>query len=100
MWLDVLALAPQPDKLTQAVDAIKRNLARQTRLVNDLNDAAKISSGGLEVRLEPLDLVALLKRHIDAWQLLAIGKQLTLHHRIELGSRTHRGGSRAVCRKP
>ena len=83
MWLDVLALAPQPDKLTQAVDAIRRNLARQTRLVNDLNDAAKISSGGLEVRLEPLDLVALLKRHIDAWQLLAIGRQLTLQHRIE-----------------
>ena len=44
MWLDVLALAPQPDKLTQAVDAIRRNLARQTRLVNDLNDAAKISA--------------------------------------------------------
>ena len=52
MWLDVLALAPQPDKLTKAVEAIKRNLARQTRLVNDFNDAAKISSGGLEVRLE------------------------------------------------
>ena len=83
MWLDVLALAPQPDKLTQAVDAIKRNLARQTRLVNDLNDAAKISVGSLEVRLEPVDLVALLKRHIDTWQLLAIGRQLTLQHRIE-----------------
>ena len=83
MWLDVLALAPQPDKLTQAVDAIRRNLARQTRLVNDLNDAAKISSGGLEVRLEPVDLVGLLKRHIDTWQLLAIGRQLTLQHRIE-----------------
>jgi len=83
MWLDVLALAPQPDKLTQAVDAIRRNLARQTRLVNDLNDAAKISSGGLEVHLEPVDLVELLKRHIDTWQLLAIGRQLTLQHRIE-----------------
>jgi len=83
MWLDVLALAPQPEKITQAVDAIRRNLARQTRLVNDLSDAAKISSGRLEVRLEPLDCVALLKQHIDAWQLLAIGRQLTLQHRIE-----------------
>ena len=83
MWLDVLALAPQPDKLTQAVDAIRRNLARQTRLVNDLNDAAKISSGGLEVHLEPVDLVGVLKRHIDTWQLLAIGRQLTVQHRIE-----------------
>jgi signal transduction histidine kinase len=83
MWLDVLALAPQPDKLTKAVEAIKRNLARQTRLVNDLNDAAKISSGGLEVRLVPLDVVALVNSNLDAWQLLAIGKQLSLHQSIE-----------------
>jgi signal transduction histidine kinase len=83
MWLDVLALAPQPDKLTKAVEAIKRNLARQTRLVNDLNDAAKISSGGLDLRLEPLDLVALVNANLDAWQLLAIGKQLSFHASIE-----------------
>jgi signal transduction histidine kinase len=83
MWLDVLALSPAPDKISQAVDAIKRNLARQTRLVNDLNDAAKISSDGLEVRLAPLDLVALLRSHLDAWQLLTIGKQVTFHHQIE-----------------
>jgi signal transduction histidine kinase len=83
MWLDVLALAPHADKLTKAVEAIKRNLARQTRLVNDLNDAAKISSGGLDVRLGPLDLVALVNANLDAWQLLAIGKQLSFHPSIE-----------------
>jgi signal transduction histidine kinase len=83
MWLDVLALSPQPDKLTKAVETIKRNLARQARLVSDLDDAARISSGRLELRLEPLDVVALLKGGLDAWQLLAIGKQLTFHHHIE-----------------
>ena len=88
MWLDVLALSPQPDKLTKAVDAIKRNLARQTRLVNDLNDAAKISSSGLDVRPEPLDVVALVNHNIDAWQLLAIGKQLSFHPSIEATSAT------------
>ena len=88
MWLDVLALSPQPDKLTKAVDAIKRNLARQTRLVNDLNDAAKISSSGLEVRPEPLDVVALVNHNIDAWQLLAIGKQLSFHPSIEATAAT------------
>jgi signal transduction histidine kinase len=86
MWLDVLALAPAPDKLTKAVEAIKRNLARQTRLVNDLNDAAKISAGGLEVRPVPADLVALINRNLDAWQLLAIGKQLSFHQSIEPSS--------------
>jgi signal transduction histidine kinase len=83
MWLDVLALAPASDKLTQAVEAIKRNLIRQTRLVNDLSDAAKVQSADLEMQLAPLDLVALVNSHIDAWQLLAIGRQLTFEHRIE-----------------
>src|SRR5690606_27546969 len=36
MWLDVLALAPQPEKVRQAVEAIKRNLARQTKLISEL----------------------------------------------------------------
>lgn len=86
MWLDVLALSPQPDKLAKAVEALKRNLARQARLVNDLNDAARVSSGGIELHSEPLDLVALIERELDAWQALARGKQLELHHRIELDS--------------
>lgn len=83
MWLDVLALAPQADKLAQAVDAIKRNLLRQTRLVNDLSDAAKVQSASLEVKRQPLDLIELVTSHLDAWQLLAIGKQLAFAHRIE-----------------
>jgi signal transduction histidine kinase len=91
MWLDVLALAPQPDKLTKAVEAIKRNLARQTKLVGDLNDAAKVSCKGLEVRLGPLDLVTLLKGCIDAWQSTAIGKQLSFQHRIEVTSASVQG---------
>ena len=83
MWLDVLALAPQPDRLAKAVEAIKRNLARQARLVSDLNDAAR-SRRGSEIRLERFDLVALVKRGLDAWQLLATAKQLAFRPLIEL----------------
>jgi signal transduction histidine kinase len=84
MWVDVVALSPQPDKLAKAVDALKRNLARQARLIGDLGDAAKISSGSLELRSEPLDLVALVKRELAAWDALGAAKQLRFQHRIEL----------------
>jgi PAS domain S-box-containing protein len=84
MWIDVVALSPQPDKLAKAVDAIKRNLARQARLIGDLSDAAKVSSGRLEVRFEPLDLVTLVKRQLAAWEALAGAKQLQFRHQIEL----------------
>jgi len=86
MWVDVLALSPQPDKVAKAVEAIKRNLARQTRLINDLNDAAKVSSDGLEVRFEPLDLIALLTRELDTWRSLASAKQLEFHPVMELAT--------------
>ena len=84
MWIDVVALSPQPDKLAKAVDAIKRNLARQARLIGELSDAAKVSSGSLEVRFEPLDLVVLVKRELAAWDTLARAKELRFQHRIEL----------------
>ena len=86
MWVDVLALSPQPDKVAKAVEAIKRNLARQARLINDLNDAAKVSSGGLELRSEPIDLIALLARELDAWRSLASAKQLEFHPLMELAT--------------
>lgn len=84
MWLDVLALSPQPDKLAKAVDTIKRNLARQARLVSEISDAAKLSSGSLALHFEPVDVVALVKRELDAWQSLARAKQIEFQHRLEL----------------
>jgi signal transduction histidine kinase len=84
MWLDVLTLAPQPDKLAKAVDAIKRNLSRQTRLVNDLSDAAKVAAGGIELRMTSLDFVELVQRGLDTWQALALAKSVTLESRIDV----------------
>lgn len=78
MWLDVLASAPTGDSLRKAVDALKRNLSRQARVVSSISDAAKLSSGGLELRPERIDLATLLERHLDAWRLLAAAKQQTL----------------------
>jgi signal transduction histidine kinase len=84
MWLDVLALAPPPDKLAKAVDAIKRNLGRQTRLVNDLSDAAKVARGGIELHMASLDFLELVKRGLSTWQPLAQAKSLALESRIEV----------------
>lgn len=84
MWLDVLALSPQPDKLTKAVDAIKRNLARQARLISEVSDAAKLSSSDLTLHLEPLDVVALMSAELEAWRALAKGKQIELRDCFEL----------------
>lgn len=82
MWLDVLALGPLSDKSAKAVDALKRNLKIQTRLVNDLIDAAKISSGGIEVHREPHELGQLIESGIETWQLMATAHGVQLACRL------------------
>jgi PAS domain S-box-containing protein len=84
MWLDVLALGPLSDKSGKAVDAIKRNLKIQTRLVNDLIDAAKISSGGIEIHREPHELERLIAHNAETWQLMAAARNVQFTYRPEV----------------
>ncbi len=81
MWLDVLALGPVSEKSGKAIDAIKRNLKIQARLVNDLIDAAKISAGGIEIHPETLELETLIENHVETWQLMAAPRQVTFRYR-------------------
>jgi PAS domain S-box-containing protein len=80
MWLDVLALGPQSEKSGKAIDAIKRNLQIQARLVNDLIDAAKISSGGIEIHPEPLEIEALIENHVETWKLMADARKVRFRY--------------------
>src|SRR5690606_1126654 len=82
MWLDVLSLGPQSEKQAKGVDAIKRNLAIQTRLVNDLIDAAKISSGGIEIHREPLEIETLIEGNLETWRLLGESRGVTFSHHL------------------
>ena len=76
MWLDVLALGPLSDKSAKAIDAIKRNLKLQTRLVNDLIDAAKISAGGIEIHRESHELEKLIEANTETWRLLGTARKV------------------------
>ncbi len=72
----------------KAIDAIKRNLKLQTRLVNDLIDAAKISAGGIEIHRETHELENLIDAHIETWRLLAAARNVQFACR--LSERRHR----------
>jgi PAS domain S-box-containing protein len=93
MWLDVLALGPLSEKSAKAIDAIKRNLKLQTRLVNDLIDAAKISAGGIEIHREIHELEKLIEANLETWRLLAAARKVQflwrlpeLRHRLNVDS--------------
>lgn len=88
MWADVMALSPMSEKATKAIDAIKRNLKLQARLVDDLIDTAKISSGGIEIHAEQTDLAAVVGANLETWKLLAQNKGVQFTHEVPPGDYT------------
>jgi signal transduction histidine kinase len=86
MWTDVLALSPLPEDSVKAVDTIKRNLKLQARLVNDLIDTARMSSGGISIHTESLDLAPLVEDSANTWGLIARNKGIELNRSVDPGA--------------
>src|SRR5205814_5476195 len=54
------------DSLDRAIIAIERNAAAQAKIVDDVLDVARGLAGSLRLEMEPLDLVELVRRGVDA----------------------------------
>ncbi len=67
-----------PDKAKNLVDIAKRNTERLINIVNDVLDVQKIEAGGMEFKLETLDLGQLLKTAVEANRAHADGLGVTL----------------------
>src|SRR5206468_10280143 len=78
--------------LRNVVGIIGRQTARLTRLVDDLLDVARVTSGKVALRLEPIDLRALAERAVRG--LRAAGR--AGHHRLGGGGAAIRGPGRAA----
>jgi signal transduction histidine kinase/ActR/RegA family two-component response regulator len=59
-------LPPQDDRQIWAREAIARQVAQLSRLVDDLLDVSRINLGKIDLRLEPLDLGAVALQALEA----------------------------------
>ena len=67
MSLSLIELkASQPAEVLKSVEVLRRNLERQALLIDDLADAFQIIGGGLELELEPADLVEIGQRAVES----------------------------------
>jgi signal transduction histidine kinase len=67
MWSGTLKrLRPQDPECLRAVRAIEHAVGLQRRLIDDFTETARVADGRLELRFEPVDLCALLRRALDA----------------------------------
>jgi signal transduction histidine kinase/heme-degrading monooxygenase HmoA len=83
-WAELLATERLDEaKTRRAVDGVLRNVRVQIRLVEDLLDATRISSGNLRMTLRPVDPSAIVAAALEAVRPSAEKKEIVLTKSIE-----------------
>lgn len=79
-WSHVLSGTPNPDPVlvARAVQAIKRNVDHQARLIDDLLDTSRIISGKLTLERRPVNLVEVVHAAMDLSRASALAKRIEL----------------------
>jgi signal transduction histidine kinase len=67
-----------PITVTRALEAIERNAQAQTRLIEDLLDISRITTGKLRLNVRPVELASVLKAAIDTMRPAAEAKDISL----------------------
>ena len=83
-WTKILlGRKAEPESIQRALTIIDRNAIAQARLIEDMLDMARITSGKLRLEFGPVDLVASTAAAIDVVSPAAAAKGVTIH--AELG---------------
>jgi signal transduction histidine kinase len=76
-WTRMLKLGGlEPDEYEAALDSVERSASVQARLIDDLLDFSRISTGKLELRLETVDLAQIVTTTVDALSIPAEEKAI------------------------
>lgn len=83
-WAELLGMGRLDEARTRrAVETILRNVRVQIRLVEDLLDATRITSGTLRVSPRPIDPVSVLEAAVEAVRPAAESKRIRLDKSVE-----------------
>ena len=67
----------------RAVEAVDRNAAALTRIVNELLDVTQLMQGRLKLEVEPLDLRDVVRSAVDSFRVASLAKNITLSLRLD-----------------
>ncbi len=83
-WIQILRQGPNdPDVAGRGISILERNVLLQAKLIEDLLDLSRITSGKLELDLRLIDLVELVEYAVDAARPGAVAKSLELQSDVE-----------------
>jgi signal transduction histidine kinase/DNA-binding response OmpR family regulator len=77
-WVQLMQMESTDDKVAHGLQVIDRNARAQTKLIEDLLDASRITVGKLQLNLEAVSLGPLVRAAVDAARPAATAKELRL----------------------
>ena len=82
-WVQVLRAGQStPEIVARAYESIERNARAQATLIEDLLDISRIVSGKLNLKAEPVDLVAVVEAALEVVRPAAEAKDITIHRTL------------------
>ena len=77
-WTQLLQIGPLPPEVDHGLEVIDRNARAQTKLIEDLLDVSRISTGKLELNLRPTSLGHVVRAAVDAIRPTVEHRQITV----------------------
>ena len=77
----------EPEKFPQGLQIIERNVVAQMKLIDDLLDVSRITTGKLRLNLQNVDLLAIVQNSIESVRPAADAKQLKVVSKLDSASR-------------
>jgi CheY-like chemotaxis protein len=79
------------EEVAHGLEVIERNARSQTKLIEDLLDVSRITTGKLRLSIKPVELGLIVRAAVDAVRPVIESKQITLTPRIEAAATTLSG---------
>ena len=83
-WAQVMKRRPRsPEEQRHAVEVIERNARAQTRLIEDLLDMSRITSGKVRLDVQPVDVAPLVDSTVDAVRPAADARSIRIEQLLD-----------------
>jgi signal transduction histidine kinase/response regulator RpfG family c-di-GMP phosphodiesterase len=82
-WVQLLKMEPLEGELSHGMDVIERNVKAQTRLIEDLLDLSRITTGKLRLSARPIQIKPVVEAAVDALQPIVEEKGINLNREID-----------------
>lgn len=77
-WTDLLGFETLTPEVSHGLKVIRRNIDAQTKLVDDLLDVSRITTGKFRVTKKPLSLVSVIEQAVEALRPMAAEKHIAI----------------------